>query len=102
MVQPSPCAMSTQASGRPTPSTPKEPIMAMTQRRSRTLGITVLFASVLTATLWAAQPRQEAQGTSAAPKSFDEEIRSNAERMLEEGKQIFRFDTFGSEDFWGG
>jgi hypothetical protein len=22
--------------------------------------------------------------------------------MLEEGKQIFRFDTFGSEDFWGG
>jgi hypothetical protein len=22
--------------------------------------------------------------------------------MLEEGKRIFRFDTFGSEDFWGG
>src|SRR2546423_8267559 len=22
--------------------------------------------------------------------------------MLKEGKQIFRFDTFGSEDFWGG
>ena len=27
---------------------------------------------------------------------------SKRQRMLEEGKQIFRFDTFGSEDFWGG
>src|SRR5688572_5936882 len=76
--------------------------MAMTQRRSRTLGITVLFASALTATMWAAQPRQEVKNTSAASKSFDEEIRSNADRMLEEGKHTFRFDTFGSEDFWGG
>jgi hypothetical protein len=25
-----------------------------------------------------------------------------AKRYLEEGRQIFRFDTFGSEDFWGG
>src|SRR5215467_957100 len=25
-----------------------------------------------------------------------------AAKMLAEGKQIFRFDTFGSEDFWGG
>ena len=22
--------------------------------------------------------------------------------MLDEGRRIFRFDTFGSEDFWGG
>jgi cytochrome c2 len=27
--------------------------------------------------------------------------RDNALRMLEEGKQIFRFDTFGDEAFWG-
>ena len=37
-----------------------------------------------------------------SPQSFDEQIQINAKRMLEEGKQIFRFDTFGSEDFWGG
>jgi len=38
----------------------------------------------------------------AAQHSYDEQIQINAKRMLEEGKQTFRFDTFGSEDFWGG
>src|SRR5262245_59778229 len=38
-----------------------------------------------------------------APRgSFDDKIEANAKDMLEEGKKIFRFDTFGSEDFWGG
>lgn len=27
---------------------------------------------------------------------------ANAERMVEEGRTIFRSDTFGSEEFWGG
>jgi len=31
----------------------------------------------------------------------DEAIRRNAERMIEEGQQTFRFDTFGDEAFWG-
>jgi hypothetical protein len=35
-------------------------------------------------------------------KTFDEAIRRNGERMIEEGQQIFRFDTFGDEAFWGG
>jgi len=34
-------------------------------------------------------------------KTFDDVIRRNAERMMEEGQRIFRFDTFGDEDFWG-
>jgi hypothetical protein len=41
---------------------------------------------------------------SAAPpsqKGFDAEIARYAQTMLEEGKRIFRFDTFGSEGFWG-
>ena len=33
---------------------------------------------------------------------FDNEIETNAEEMLAEGKQTFRFDTFGDEAFWGG
>jgi hypothetical protein len=33
---------------------------------------------------------------------FDAQIGGNAQRMLEEGRQIFRFDTFGDEAFWGG
>jgi len=41
---------------------------------------------------------------SAAPQSrngFDAEIAQYARTMLEEGRRIFRFDTFGSEAFWG-
>ena len=26
----------------------------------------------------------------------------NAQKMVDEGRQIFRFDTFGDEAFWGG
>src|SRR5262245_17687409 len=33
---------------------------------------------------------------------FDETIRDNATEMLDEGRQSFRYDTFGSEAFWGG
>jgi mono/diheme cytochrome c family protein len=29
-------------------------------------------------------------------------IADNAEQMLQEGRNTFRFDTFGDEDFWGG
>ena len=49
-------------------------------------------------------PRLEAaegQGkTLFAP--FDRQIRKHAFQMLAEGRAIFRFDTFGDEDFWGG
>lgn len=31
----------------------------------------------------------------------DRTIESNAQRMMLEGRRIFRFDTFGSEAFWG-
>ena len=34
-------------------------------------------------------------------KGFDALIAENAERMVQEGRQTFRFDTFGSEAFWG-
>src|SRR5688572_2581347 len=34
--------------------------------------------------------------------NFDAVIATSAERMMEEGLTTFRFDTFGSEDFWGG
>src|SRR5688500_14796299 len=32
----------------------------------------------------------------------DRHIQSHAERLLEEGRNIFRFDTYGSEAFFGG
>jgi hypothetical protein len=41
---------------------------------------------------------------SAAPpddRDFDGEIARHAQAMLSDGKTIFRYDTFGSEAFWG-
>jgi hypothetical protein len=41
---------------------------------------------------------------SAAPSSragFDAEIAAYTQAMLDEGRKTFRFDTFGSEAFWG-
>src|SRR5688500_15271870 len=35
-------------------------------------------------------------------KEYDEAAAELAKRYLEEGRETFRFDTFGSEDFWGG
>jgi len=33
--------------------------------------------------------------------SFDATIAQNSENMLEQGRQTFRFDTFGDQAFWG-
>jgi len=34
-------------------------------------------------------------------KHFDDQINANVEKMMEDGKTTFRFDTFGDEAFWG-
>jgi hypothetical protein len=39
--------------------------------------------------------------TSASASTVDRLIRQHAGRMLDDGEQIFRYDTFGSEAFWG-
>ena len=33
---------------------------------------------------------------------FDNRVEAYSQRMLAEGREIFRYDSFGSEDFWGG
>ncbi|MGH7307889.1 MAG: hypothetical protein ACREK6_04275 [Candidatus Rokuibacteriota bacterium] len=45
---------------------------------------------------------QSAPLLTAAPQGYDRQIQDHAARMLKEGQHTFRFDTFGSEDFWGG
>ncbi|MGQ0827976.1 MAG: hypothetical protein ACT4ON_06240 [Bacteroidota bacterium] len=37
---------------------------------------------------------------SGNPNAFDRSIKSNADEMLEKGKAVFRFETFGDETFW--
>src|SRR5262245_58558289 len=45
--------------------------------------------------------------STAAPKpepsrpDFDKVIDDSARRMIDDGRKIFRYDTFGDEAFWG-
>ena len=49
-------------------------------------------ASICAVVAFAAPPRKT---------GFDADIAHNAQTMLDEGKKTFRFETFGSEAFWG-
>lgn len=73
----------------------------MTRNRLHTLGVGALAVFVGSAA-WAVEATREQSAPASAQQDYDAQIQSNAQRMLEEGKKIFRFDTFGSEDFWGG
>jgi hypothetical protein len=44
-------------------------------------------------------PAVETEKTRA---DFDNRTNEHSRKMLEEGREIFRYDSFGSEDFWGG
>ena len=43
----------------------------------------------------------DAQSRERRRRSGDDAIRDNARQQLEQGRQTFRFDTFGDEAFWG-
>jgi hypothetical protein len=62
-----------------------------------TLLITLIVGFAVQAPLLRAQTAQQPSGQAA----FDTEILASAMRLLDEGKQTFRFDTFGDEAFWG-
>ena len=57
------------------------------------LGIYLLTSASGTAIEEDAQP--------GSPAGFDRVVSKNAQKMVEEGRRIFRYDTFGSEAFWG-
>ncbi len=55
-----------------------------------TLGTAVAFAEV------SAQPQ-----ITQLTQSTNDPINDNASKMIQDGRQIFRYDTFGDEAFWG-
>ena len=61
--------------------------------------VALLAAGVLLVawSVWA----QSKKTSQAALSANDQIISNNAQEMLERGKEIFRFDTFGDEAFWG-
>src|SRR5207237_3453389 len=67
----------------------------------------LLLSAAVTGRPIAAHDQVQPVGTTGAAgdrrnlAGFDAEIRTNADRLLEEGRRIFRFDTFGDEAYWG-
>src|SRR5262249_5518570 len=53
---------------------------------------------------WLRAAEQSKPSPKAAAEKLSENdriIAANAQKLIEEGREIFRFDTFGSEAFWG-
>jgi hypothetical protein len=73
---------------------------------NRPLKLLVLLIGAIIALFYVAE-RSNAQFSNAKngkpdkEKGFDRQIVKNAGQMLDEGRQTFRFDTFGDEAFWG-
>jgi len=64
-------------------------------------GFVLVWVFISAASVLAAQTKKTAQ-TSPAAAGPDQIIQTNAHQMLEDGRKIFRYDTFGDEAFWGG
>jgi hypothetical protein len=64
----------------------------------------VLFASVLLlfAAAWLLSGKSvKASPQAASTSPIDQQNNSNMQAMFNQGRQIFRYDTFGDEAFWG-
>ena len=66
--------------------------------RFNRIGVSLVF--LLSAALIPAAAQMRSKET-ASGKEYDSAAAEQARKYLDEGKKIFRFDTFGSEDFWG-
>ena len=69
--------------------------------KTRTVLITALGLGLSGAVIATAAPRSKERATASAQTGVDAENARHAQTMLEEGKKTFRYDTFGSEAFWG-
>jgi hypothetical protein len=81
--------------------------MAERNNRGTKLVTLMVFAAGLTIALGYFADRSRAQGSadqssSQREQGFDRQISENARQMMDRGKQIFRYDTFGDEVYWTG
>ncbi len=76
--------------------------------RTKSLGILVTLTGALAGGAAVVVPRGASASANVAPvrqsvaaPSFDSLVASHSRRLLEDGRDIFRYDTFGDEAFWG-
>lgn len=67
----------------------------------KTLAFPFLVGSVFFCLIFGSQPHVAAQDAPHKISGIDTEIDKHALQMIESGRHIFRYDTFGSEAFWG-
>ena len=70
-------------------------------RSSRMPAVVLAIAAALVAVLTLGGLRGASADEKKVPGN-DKQIAEHGEDAIARGKQIFRFDTFGDEDFWGG
>jgi hypothetical protein len=74
-------------------------------KRARLVKIVMILVSVSSALVYFAhrsRAQQEMnQSGDRKDQGVDRQISGNAEKMIEQGRRTFRFDTFGDEAFWG-
>ena len=68
-------------------------------RDLRTAALLTMAGAILAAYSWRMPARVAARPASTR---FDAAVIQNTAHMLDEGRETFRFDTFGDQDFWGG
>ena len=57
---------------------------------------TLALSAIIVLALYAEQKHKQSL------TAVDAAISHHGESLVEQGRQIFRFDTFGDEDYWGG
>jgi hypothetical protein len=68
--------------------------------RSKLVGVMLVLMLMLAAYSVPAQKKAAGERRDAV-SDIDAGIDKHARQMLETGRRVFRFDTFGSEAFWG-
>jgi hypothetical protein len=79
-----------------TPQVTQEFAMGITQKQKHTLFAGAVLTSAAFAVMFLVSHHVSAEGKPADTAADD------AMKMFNDGRQIFRFDTFGDEEFWGG
>jgi mono/diheme cytochrome c family protein len=70
-------------------------------KKTSTVASTLLILALATIGYSAWSQQKNRQQPAKALAGFDQVITSHSNQMIETGRQIFRFDTFGDEAFWG-
>jgi hypothetical protein len=68
----------------------------------KSLAFLFLFGFIVVCFALGSQHQVAAQSKTHNQTAIDTSIDNHARKMIASGRQIFRYDTFGSEAFWGG